>query len=872
MVFLASTLVSAQSGAPPDSTRFQQEILLEGAFNEPTEIAVARDGRVLIAERGGTLKSYDPQRRDVRDLVGMPKVNFTDENGLIGIALDPKFEQNHWIYVNYSPEVGDRHRLSRFTLERDSLRDEKSLLEVKIDAGCCHTGGSIAFDGAGNLFVSYGDNSNPFTAGDYAPIDPTPGKFLADALRSAGNTQDLRGKILRITPRPDGTYTIPAGNLFANSADGRPEIYVMGDRNPYRISVDSRTGFLYWGEIGPDARADSIFGPRGYDEVNQARRAGNFGWPMFIADNKPYRNYNFTTKELFDFFDPAHPVNTSPSNTGAKVLPAPQPAMIYYPYVPSEQFPLVGDGGRSAMAGPVYHAADYAGSKVKLPDYYDGKFIHYDWIRGWMRATTLDANGDYVRMEPFLSHLKFDHPSDVELGPDGSLYVVEYGTYWFAKNANSRLSRITYHPDNRPPVARITASRTVGATPLVVEFSADSSFDRDMGDSLRFIWSIRGVPDREGPSISHTFRTAGTHRVRLRVRDRAGAETETFANVRVGNTPPKVTLAVAGNHSFYWDDPALAYTVDVTDAEDARNGRAIDARRVAVSLAYDRDGTATRSASSSNGLDRIKQSDCLGCHAIDRASVGPAYTQVAQRYVKRPDATTYLMAKIASGGSGVWGDRSMPPHSTVTADVRRAMAEYILSLAALPAKLPPRGQVPLDKHAAAPGGVYRLTATYADQPRNKVGSLSDTAVIVLRSPTILSRDAISLRRIGLRNGTASDGTQRLHAMVYEDSAFLSLGRLDLTGVTRVTLDLRSDRSLHPFSLELREDGFSGNLLGRSDVTPTVAEQWYRHSVPISVAGDHTLFVVVRSSVNGIGQFNPLVRIDGIHFERGAAAP
>ena len=65
----------------------------------------------------------------------------------------------------------------------------------------------------------------------------------------------------------------------------------MGNRNPYRISVDKKNGFLYWGEVGPDANNDSLEtrGPRGYDEVNQARKAGYFGWPLFVGNNYPYR-------------------------------------------------------------------------------------------------------------------------------------------------------------------------------------------------------------------------------------------------------------------------------------------------------------------------------------------------------------------------------------------------------------------------------------------------------------------------------------------------------------------------------------------------------------------------------------------------------
>ena len=853
----------------PEPSRFQQDILLEGVFDEPTEIAVARDGRVFIAERHGVFSVYDPRTRAQRQIAKLD-VNDENENGLIGVGLDPGFDTNHWIYLNRT--VGSAHRLARFTLEGDSLRDERVMLEVKVDRGCCHTGGSIAFDARGNLFVSYGDNTNPFTAGDWAPIDPTPGKFLADALRSSGNTQDLRGKILRITPTPDGKYTIPAGNLFANPSEGRPEIYVMGNRNPYRISVDKHNGWLYWGEVGPDARVDSIYGSRGYDEVNQARRAGNFGWPMFIGDNRPFRNYNFTTKQLFGFFDPKRPENTSPNNTGAKILPPPQPALIWYPYDRSDRFPLVGEGGRTAMAGPVYHSGDFAGSDVRLPDYYDGKLIHYEWMRGWMMATTLSATGDFVRMEPFLAHLKFDHPMDVELGADGSLYVLEYGTYWNAKNPNARLSRITYHPGNRPPVARLVASRTTGAAPLTVELSADSSFDRDPGDSVRFTWSIPDAADRDGARVSHTFTTPGVKHVRLRIRDRAGVESEATTEILVGNAPPTVVIDVTGNHSFYWNDPSVEYAVRVTDPEDGTLGRGIDASRVNVSMSYGPSGAASapaastdgQSASVPDGLARMRRSDCLACHGIDQASLGPAYVAVAQRYQGRTDAMRHLVTKIATGGTGVWGDRVMPPHPTLSEDDRRAMVQYILSLAS--SRLPVRGRAALTQHAASPGGAYRLMAVYADQPRNGVRSIADTAVVVLRAPRVLASSAAAYRNIGLGTGRGVDSTSHLLATVYADTSQLNLGTLDLTGVSRVVVELRSPAQ-YPFTIELRDGGPTGTLLGSTDVRPAVKEQWYDQSIPVSARGEKNVYVVLRTSVRDIGQFNNLVTIDGLRFER-----
>jgi cytochrome c len=868
--------VAAPAATPslpaPDPSRFQQDVLLEGVFYEPTEISVARDGRVFIAERHGKLSVYDPASRAQR-LIRQLAVNDNDENGLIGLALDPGFDTNHWLYLNYSVANDLHHRLARFTLDGDSLRDERTLLEVKFDKGCCHTGGSIAFDREGHLFVSYGDNTNPFIASSYAPIDPTPGREVADALRSSANTNDLRGKVLRITPTADGKYTIPAGNLFASAAEGRPEIYTMGHRNPYRISVDKHTGFLYWGEIGPDAQRDSVFGPRGYDEVNQARKAGFFGWPMFIADNQPYRHFNFTTGQLFELFDPAHPVNPSPNNTGAKVLPPAQPAMIYYPYEKSEKFPLTGEGGRSAMAGPVYHYGDYAGSAVRLPEYYDGKFINYEWMRGWMMANTLSPSGDWVRMEPFLPQLTFDHPSDVELGADGSLYVLEYGTYWNAANKNARLSRITYHPGNRPPVARLTASRTVGPAPLAVELSADSSFDRDVGDSLRYTWTIPGAGEREGARVSYTFAKPGRQQVVLRVRDRAGAESQTSTEILVGNDPPKVSLDVAGNHSFYWDEPNVAYEAKVVDREDGRLGRGIDARRVNVALTYDAPAVATPAAghqpvAATDGLARIKKSDCLACHAVDHASLGPSYVQVAQRYAGQREAMQQLMTKIVTGGSGKWGDRVMPPHPSLTSEDTRAIVTYILSLASKAPSLPVRGRAALGQHAAAPGGSYRLAASYTDRARNGIGPLSDTAVVVLRAPRLLASDAVAMTSMGPRNAKGVDGSIQRVTTVYGADASLYLGKIDLTGVAQVTVDLLSPSSKHPFTIELRADSAMGALLGSTEVRPATADAWYAQSIPVSATGERPLYVVFRvPQERGIGQFNSLVTIEALRFEK-----
>jgi len=384
-----------------------------------------------------------------------PGVN--SEEGLLGVKADPDFAKNHFVYMFYSAPDSSVNRLSRFTLENDTILNssEKVILEFYEQRDiCCHTGGSIAFGPNKTLFVSTGDNTTPFdepnqkyVSHGYAPLDDRPGHYQYDERRSSGNTNDLRGKILRISVKEDGSYEIPEGNLFPKGTEkARPEIYVMGNRNPYRISVDPKNGNLYWGEVGPDANVDSLDtrGPQGYDEVNQARKAGFFGWPFFIGNNYPYHIYDYATGKSGAAFDPAKPINNSRNNTGLTELPPAQPAFIWYPYgISTMDFPSLGAGGRTAMAGPVYYSDLYP-KETRYPSYYDGKFFFNEWMRGYIKAVTMKANGDYDRMEPFMPNTKFHAAIDIEVGPDGRFYVLEYGSGWFSKNEDAGLSRIDY--------------------------------------------------------------------------------------------------------------------------------------------------------------------------------------------------------------------------------------------------------------------------------------------------------------------------------------------------------------------------------------------------------------------------------------------
>jgi cytochrome c len=345
----------------PDENRFIKAVFASH-LDEPMELDIMKDGTILFVERKGAIKMYKTEKDELKTIAKMD-VHTKYEDGLLGLALDPDFDRNYWLYLFYSPK-GDKpiQRVSRFLLLGDSLiaSSEKVVLEIPVQRDeCCHSAGSLQFGPDGLLYIALGDNTSPFNtkqkydADGFGPMDERPGRSPFDAQKSSANTNDLRGKILRIKPERDGSYSIPKGNLFPDGAGGRPEIYVMGCRNPFRMSIDMKRHWLYWGDVGPDAGKDNDQrGPMGYDEFNLAKRAGNYGWPYFVGNNRPYRKMDYATGEVSDFFDPAQPINTSPNNTGATHLPPAQPALVFYPYGEAKEFPYMGFGWQECNGRP----------------------------------------------------------------------------------------------------------------------------------------------------------------------------------------------------------------------------------------------------------------------------------------------------------------------------------------------------------------------------------------------------------------------------------------------------------------------------------------------------------------------------------------
>jgi glucose/arabinose dehydrogenase/type 1 glutamine amidotransferase len=281
------------------------------------------------------------------------QANHKLEWGLLGVTVAPDFLQTGHIYLYYFPSFNpstsppglpvdrriskmSRPRISRFTIDLETKRlilsSEVRVFEYEAQIfSCCHVGGGMGFDSQGNLYVTTGDTNSSQGTGGYSgnnqpptcptgpPDEPSSAHCgsnaisYQDARRTAGNTNNYNGKMLRFNPIeqiPDGTqpavgigttYTIPGAdapngpNLFSGTEGGggltKPEIFAMGLRNPSRLSIDPDTDTPYTAWVGPDAGAPSAtLGPSTYENAAQVDRAGNYGWPFCMGNKQAYRD------------------------------------------------------------------------------------------------------------------------------------------------------------------------------------------------------------------------------------------------------------------------------------------------------------------------------------------------------------------------------------------------------------------------------------------------------------------------------------------------------------------------------------------------------------------------------------------------------
>ncbi|MCA9200823.1 MAG: PQQ-dependent sugar dehydrogenase, partial [Planctomycetales bacterium] len=792
----------------------------------------------------------------------------------------------------YSPPDFSGQHISRFHLDGDrlDLDSEKLLLKYEEQRReCCHHAGSLEFGPDGHLFIGTGDNTHP--GGDsqgYAPIDERPDHEPYDAQKSASNSQSYNGKVLRIKPLPDGSYEIPAGNLFSNPDQGRPEIYVMGCRNPWRISVDAVTGHLYWGDVGPDAGGDGPRGSRGYDEINQARQAGNFGWPYFVGNNRPYHDVDFATGDIGPEFDPAKPENHSPNNSGISLLPPAVPAFIYYPYAESPEFPELGSGGRTACAGPVYYFDQANTFATRFPSHFHRTLFIYEWTRHWIQAVHLDEHYQIQSIERFLPNHSFARPIDMAFGRNGSLYVLEYGDTW-GVNQNARLVRIDYIRGNRLPVAQASATNNIGRHPLSVTFSSAGSFDPDQDDVLEYRWtSFRSITESdvansptslEGNVISReanptiTFDQPGVYNVELTVTDSDGAARSSTVPVLVGNSPPKLTFAYPQDGDFFPPTGSIDYQLQITDEEDGSNDedavQQFDLEFIA-SEAVNRTTTNIRllsgptQADDANqgppGLQLMKASDCFNCHAVQQKRVGPPLLEVANKYRHQPDALEKSVERVRLGSTGVWGKVPMIPHAQHTDDEIQEMVRWVYSLEPDSAVIVSPGFVnsvdigTLEKAISH----IQLVANYQDGGSPWAPPIDVSQRVTLRNPKLEAEYADEIHGPMLLDSQAASNAKFVGAINH--GHYLRFAALNFAAIESMELHVASAGA--GGSIQLRIDAVDGPVVGSTEINVNGHwEEFYSLKEPISpTTGTHDLFVVFAHPTHAGGLMN-LDRID-----------
>lgn len=316
VVFIAPTPVRAATSLPAG---FVETNLLDD-LDRATAMVFAPDGRILISQQEGDLLVYKEGALLPDPAISLD-VNSISERGLLGVAFDPDFGANGYVYIYYTVDGSGnslRNRVSRFVMTGDTIDpgSEVKLIDTKPLVAGNHNGGALHFGKDGKLYISIGDN----------------------AVGSNSQTLDnLLGKVLRINT--DGT--IPQNNPFYNKAEGKKRsIWALGLRNPFTFGVQPVSGRIFINDVGQSS----------FEEINLGRRGANYGWPATegYTDNPKYDS----------------PLYVYDQSTGACSIVG---AAFYNPK--ELQFPVnyVGD----------YFFADYCGQWIRVMDVKSGNVTEF---------------------------------------------------------------------------------------------------------------------------------------------------------------------------------------------------------------------------------------------------------------------------------------------------------------------------------------------------------------------------------------------------------------------------------------------------------------------------------------------------------------
>jgi glucose/arabinose dehydrogenase/PKD repeat protein len=575
-------------------SEFQESVVFSG-LSAPTNVEFSNDGRIFVAEKSGVIKVFDNLSdtkpttfADLRTNV----YNYSDR-GLLGLAVDPDFPTNPYVYVLYThdapiggtaPRWGDScpdppggtrdgcvasSHLSRLQADPSTntmTGPEQVLIEDWCQQYPSHSVGDLAFGADEALYVSHGEgaawNFTDYGQGGGSPGSPTPknpcgdpptrvggtqtpptaqgGSLRSQDLRASGDPVSLDGAILRVN---SATGAALAGNPLIGDADlNARRIVAYGQRNPFRFTIRPGTNEVWVGNVGA--------GPR--EEINRVSNptgsvVRNFGWPCYEGNGR------------FPRFDDANLAICENLYAEANAVTAP-----YYAYTRSQEL-VAGETTAGCNTGATLSGLAFY-TTGPYPDEYDDALFFGDYSRSCIWAMQKGADGlpDPGTLKTFVGGAAT--PVDLEISPDGDLFYVDI--------SGGTLRRIQYSGGNQPPIARATANPTSGPTPLSVSFDGTGSSDPD-GETLTYAWDLDGdgdYDDSTSPRPTYNYSIAATYAVKLRVTDARGASDTLDGplTITAGN-PPTATI----------DTPLPTATWKVGE-EISFSGKAIDGEGAAL--------------------------------------------------------------------------------------------------------------------------------------------------------------------------------------------------------------------------------------------------------------------------------------------------
>lgn len=534
IIFLASNWAATEVSALPSD--FEDALVANIAA--PTALAFTPDGRLLITTQTGLVRVYQNNA-----LVTAPAVNLNSrlctnsERGLLGIAVDPNFTVNHYVYLFYTFNKNNTcptgqptnpnnpvNRVSRFVLADDNTIDTGSevvLIDNIHSPNGNHNGGDLHFGKDGLLYISVGDGGADY-AGDSG------GAGANDAAR---DKNVLLGKILRITQ--DGN--IPAGNPYQGVNSGRcnvtgittagnwcQETFASGLRNPFRIAFDSNASGtrFFINDVGQNV----------WEEIDEGVKGADYGWNIREG----------------------HCANGSTTNCGTPPAGLTNPIFDY-----QHGTCAVGSITGNSITGGAFVPVGVWSAQ------YDNSYLFGEYVCGKIFRITPNGSGGYTASE-FTTGLGGGSPVTMIFGPYQNTQALYYTSY--AGGGQIRRIRFT-GTANRNPTAAATANPTTGNAPLNVNFDASTSSDPD-NDALTFSWNFGDGTSGTGATPTHTYTANGTYNAVVTVSDGRGGTDTASVRIDVGNTAPQPTIISPTATQLFRVGETITLQGSATDTQD----------------------------------------------------------------------------------------------------------------------------------------------------------------------------------------------------------------------------------------------------------------------------------------------------------------